>query len=268
MIENEFDIPMKDGSAQAILYRPDDKKDYPGVLFLTDIFGIRPANQGVAQRLAAKGFAVLMPNVFYRHSRLPLLDFEFKMGEERSMKLMGALFAAEPNDKMGPDGALYADFLLTQKGISDEKIGVVGYCFSGAMALRTAAQIPEKIAAAASFHGGRLVTEDADSPHLLLPKVRARLYFGHAVEDQSMTADNIKTLDAALAAWGTEQNENKNHAGGHFGLAGGKVPTRQYKSETYQGALHGWTVPGRPVYNEPQAEIAFEKLTALLREAL
>jgi carboxymethylenebutenolidase len=245
VIENEFDIAMPDGSVQAILYRPDEAKAYPGVLFLTDIFGIRPANQGMAQRLAAKGYAVLMPNVFYRHGRLPLLDFEFKKGEERSMKAMNALFAAEPNDKMGPDGALYADFLLARKGVSGGQIAVVGYCFTGAMALRTAAQIPDKIAAMASFHGGRLVSDAADSPHLLLPKVKAQLYFGHAVEDQSMTADNIKTLDAALEKWG------------------GK-----YQSEVYQGALHGWTVPGRQVYNEPQAEVAFEKLTQLLRAAL
>jgi carboxymethylenebutenolidase len=245
VIERKFDIAMKDGDAEAILYRPDDERACPGVLFLTDIFGIRPANQGMAQRLAAKGYAVLMPNVFYRHGKIPLLDFEFKMGEARSMKLMGALFAAEPNDRMGPDGALYADFLLAQKGVSGTKIGVVGYCFSGAMALRTAAETPDRIAAAASFHGGRLVTDAADSPHLLLPKVKARLYFGHAIEDQSMTADNIKTLEAALEKWG------------------GK-----YRSETYQGALHGWTVPGRNVYNEPQAEVAFDRLTELLRKAL
>jgi carboxymethylenebutenolidase len=245
VIERKFDLAMTDGDAEAILYRPDDAKAYPGVLFLTDIFGIRPTNQGMAQRLAAKGYAVLMPNVFYRHGKIPLLDFEFKMGEERSMKLMNALFAAEPNDRMGPDGALYTDFLLAQKGVSGTKIGVVGYCFTGAMALRTAAETPDKIAAMASFHGGRLVTDGADSPHLLLPKVKAQLYFGHAVEDNSMTADNIKTLEASLEKWG------------------GK-----YQSETYQGALHGWTVPGRPVYNEPQAEIAFEKLTALLAQAL
>ena len=237
MIENEFDIAMPGGSAQAILYRPDDKKDYPRILFLTDIFGIRPANQGMAQRLADKGYAVLMPNVFYRHGRLPLRDFEFKMGEERSMKALNALLQSVSAAQVGPDGAAYTDFLLAQKGVAQGKIGVVGYCFTGALALRTAAQIPEKIAAMASFHGGRLVTDAANSPHLLLPRVKARLYFGHAVEDQSMTADNIATLDAALAAWG-----------GH------------YQSEVYQGALHGWTVPGRAVYNEPQAEVAFDKL--------
>ena len=245
MIERKFDIAMPDGDAEAILYRPDDAKAYPGVLFLTDIFGIRPANQGMAQRLAAKGYAVLMPNVFFRHGKIPLLDFEFKMGEERSMKALNALFASLPNDRMGPDGALYADFLLAQKGVSGGKIGVVGYCFTGAMAMRIAAQIPDKVAAAASFHGARLATDAADSPHKLLPKIKARLYFGHAVEDRTMTADDIKVLEAALEKWGGD-----------------------YRNETYQGALHGWTVPGRNVYNEPQAEVAFERLTETLRAAL
>jgi carboxymethylenebutenolidase len=172
------------------------------------------------------------------------------------------------------------------------RIGVVGYCFTGAMALRIAAEIPGKVAAMASFHGGRLVTGDADSPHLLLPKVEARLYFGHAVEDSSMTAQNIATLEKALADWsgkaaprqGEEDHAGghfglaggkvaprqgeEDHAGGHFGLVGGKVAARQYKSETYADARHGWTLPGRPVYNEAQAEAAFAKLTALMQDAL
>jgi carboxymethylenebutenolidase len=278
--ERELNIAMRDGTAQAFLYCPDEAKDYPGILFLTDLFGIRPANQAMAKRLAAKGYAVLMPNVFYRYAKIPLLDFEFVMGEERSMKVMGELFQAVTARQMGPDGAAYADFLLAQPHVRGPRIGVVGYCFTGAMALRTAAQIPDKIAAMAAFHGGRLVTDDADSPHLLLPNVKARLYFGHAAEDSSMTADNIKTLEAALAAWGERRGAEESHAGGkvptrqyenaggNFGLAGGKVPTRQYESETYQGVRHGWTLPGRPIYDEAQAEVAFGKLTELMQETL
>jgi carboxymethylenebutenolidase len=147
---------------------------------------------------------------------------------------------------MTADGPVYVDFLKKQKGVGQGKVGVVGYCFTGATAMRMAAASPDDIAAAASFHGGRLVTPDAESPHLLLPRIKSRLYFGHAEQDQSMTAEQIATLEAALRDW---------HGA--------------FQSETYEGARHGWTVPGRAgVYNELQAERAFEKLVELFDATL
>jgi carboxymethylenebutenolidase len=144
------------------------------------------------------------------------------------------------NQQMSEDGAIYVDDILAMKNVGQGKVGVVGYCFTGSMAMRTAAARPDKVAAAASFHGGGLVTDLPDSPHLLLPKIKARLCFGHAIEDRSMPADRIAKLDSALAAWGG-----------------------RYESEIYEGAYHGWAVPGSPVYNEKQAERHFEKLVAL-----
>jgi carboxymethylenebutenolidase len=125
------------------------------------------------------------------------------------------------------------------------KVGVVGYCFTGQMAVRIAAAVPDKIAAASSFHGGFLVTPAPDSPHKILAPIKARLYFGHAVEDQSATPEQISTLEAALRDW-----------------------RGAFQSEVYEGARHGWTVPGRDVYNEFQAERAFEKLVELLEATL
>jgi carboxymethylenebutenolidase len=122
---------------------------------------------------------------------------------------------------------------------------VVGYCFTGAMALRTAAVSAGGVAAAASFHGGRLVTDETESPHTRIPEVKGELYFGHAVEDQSMPPDAIEKLNDALKGWG------------------GK-----YQSEVYQGARHGWTVPGREVYDEKQAARHYEKLFDLLKRNL
>jgi carboxymethylenebutenolidase len=186
--------------------------------------------------------------VFFRHGKLPLVpaDFEFRMGEEFSMKMLHALFAALSPAQMAADGPVYVDFLKAQKGVAQGKAGVVGYCFTGAMALRMAAASPDDIAAAASFHGGQLVTPAEDSPHRLLPQIRARLYFGHAVQDNSMTTEQIATLEAALRDW---------HGA--------------FQSETYEGALHGWTVPGRAgVYNELQAERAFERLVELFDATL
>jgi carboxymethylenebutenolidase len=124
-------------------------------------------------------------------------------------------------------------------------MGVVGYCFSGALAMRTAATRPDRIAAAASFHGGRLFTDAPTSPHLVLPRIKARLYFGHATQDQTMPQEAIEKLNRALQTWG--------------GV---------YESEVYEGAYHSWTVPDSPVYNQPQAERAFAKLTWLFAKTL
>jgi carboxymethylenebutenolidase len=242
MIETKFEIPTI--RTEIFLYRPDDIAEFPGVVFLTDIWGIRPATIGMAKRLAEKGFAVLLPNVFHRYSRITPDGFESDDPQEQH-KRMGQLFQALTPAQMESDGNAYVDFLLAQKGVKPDKVGVVGYCFCGQMALRTAAAAPDKVAAAASFHGGFLVTDKPDSPHKQLPRVKARLYFAHAVEDASATPEQVAILEQALRDW---------HGA--------------FQSETYEGARHGWTVPGRPVYNELQAERAFEKEVELFDATL
>src|SRR5215831_14960616 len=228
MIEKEIEIRATDGTSDGLLYQPDGERRSPGVIFLTDIGGIRPATRDMARRLAAEGYCVLMPNVFYRSGRPPLWDFPRRLGEERTTKRIAELSA--------PDS------------VSEGMMGVVGHCFTGSMALRTAAACPDRIAAAASFHGVRLFTDDATSPHLVLPRVKARLYFAHAVEDKSMPEEAIEKLDRALEAWGASGN--------------------RYESEVYEGAYHGWTAPDSPIYNEAQAGRAFKKLTELFAETL
>ena len=116
----------------------------------------------------------------------------------RFRELAGPLTAAA----MESDGAAYVDFLAKQAGVSAGKMGVVGYCFTAAMAMRTAAARPERIAAVAGFHGGRLFTDDPASPHTILPRIKARLYFGHAIEDHSMPKEAIEKFEQALRAWG------------------------------------------------------------------
>ncbi|HXS06584.1 MAG TPA: dienelactone hydrolase family protein [Rhizomicrobium sp.] len=244
MIERKFEIAMADGIADAILYAPGDGQ-YQGLLFYTDIFGVRPANQGMVRRIAEQGYAVTMPNIFYRYGKPPFADANFKWGEPDSMKIVHGLFAALNGAMMEKDAPVYVEAQLQQQEVSGPKLGVVGYCFSGAMSLRTAAVVPDEVAAAASFHGGHLVTEAPDSPHSRVPRVKGELYFGHAVEDQSMPPDAIEKLNYTLKAWGG-----------------------RYESEVYEGALHGWTVPGRDVYNEKQAERAHAKLLDLLKRNL
>jgi carboxymethylenebutenolidase len=140
---------------------------------------------------------------------------------------------------MDRDGAAYVDFLASHSAVSVAPMGVVGYCFTGAFSLRIAAVRPDRIASAAAFHGARVIRDDATSPHRVLPRVKARLYFGHARDDQGMPADAIRNFESALEAWGG-----------------------RYESETYD-ARHGWTVPDSQVYNAAEAERAYAKLRAL-----
>ncbi len=240
--EQNIKIPAADGVSEGLIFK--HERPAPGVIQLTDIFGIRDSHREMARRLAERGYTVLLPNVFYRSGNV-VFDFAPKLGEERTMKRIGELFASVPADAMDRDGGAYVDFLGKNDSVSAGKVAVVGYCFTGAMAMRTAAARPDKVAAAASFHGGRLYVDGPNSPHLVLPRIKARLYFGHAVQDQSMPAEAIKKFEEALAAWG------------------GK-----YESETYDGAYHGWTTADAQVYNPPQAAKAFEKLTALLDSTL
>src|SRR5215468_1737839 len=248
MIEEEIEIRLTDGTTDGVLFQPEGDGRRPGVIFLTDIRGIRPATRDMARRLAAEGYCVLLPNVFYRTGRPPLFDFPMRIGEERTMKRIAELGGPVTPEAMERDASDYVEFLAGQDSVSEGAMGVVGHCFTGPMAMRVAAARSDRIAAAASFHGVRLFTDDAKSPHLVLPRVKARLYFAHAVNDNSMPQEAIEKLDRALEAWDANGD--------------------RYESEVYDGAYHGWTAPDSPVYNEPQAERAFKKLTELFAETL
>ena len=245
MTEEAVDIILPDGTADATVYRPDRPGRSPGVLHLTDVLGIRPATADMARRLAAAGHVVLQPNIFFRTAKPPLFDFAPNFGDERTLKRFGELAGPLTPAAMERDAAGYIDYLARRPDVDPGRMGVVGYCFSGKFALHAAAARPARIVAAASFHGGHLATDAADSPHTLLPRIKARLYFGHAVDDRSMTPAMIEKLESALEAWGG-----------------------RFESETYAGALHGWTVPGSPIYNEPQAERHFSRLTELFTATL
>lgn len=241
MIEQQVEIAMRDGIADGYLYAREDGARQPGVIHLTDIRGVRPAAREMARRLAGAGYAVLLPNVFYRTRRPPLFDFPFKWGDDRTAKRFAELTDPLTPEAMERDASGYVDFLAAHRAVAPGPMGVVGYCFTGSMALRISAARSDHIAAAASFHGGGLWTDGPASPHLVLPRVKARLLFGHADGDRSMPADAIAKFDAALAKWGG-----------------------YYESEVYAGAGHGWTVPDNTVYNGPQAERAYASLNALL----
>src|SRR5580704_1172595 len=235
MLEKDIEIRMADGVCDAVLFEAEDGRRRPGAIHYPDIVGIRPSHRAMARRLAEAGYTVLLPNPFYRTARTPVFDFKPNFaGDERTIKRFGELTGPMPPEAMETDASTYTNYLATQSSVSAALMGAVGYCFTGAMALRTAAARPDRVGAIASFHGGRLFIDGPTSPHLVLPHIPitdgASLYFGHASNDHSMPAEAITKFEGALKAWG------------------GK-----YESETYKAA-HGWTVTDSNAYNQPEAE--------------
>jgi carboxymethylenebutenolidase len=171
MIEQEIEIRMADGTCDAVIYQHEDGRPRPGAIHLPDIVGIRASHRDMARRLAGLGYTVLLPNPFYRTSRSPVFDFQPKFPEERTMKRMGELAGPLTPEVMERDASANIDFLAAQKTVSGAKMGVVGYCFTGAMALRAAAARPDRVGAAASFHGGGLCIDAPTGPHLVLPRI-------------------------------------------------------------------------------------------------
>jgi carboxymethylenebutenolidase len=243
----ELKLAMPDGITDAILYTADDGKPLPGVLFIPDIQGIRDTTKQMALHVAQEGYTVLMPNPFYRTSAPPVFPFSRREATpEQFMKRLGELAGPLTPDAVKADTSTLIDFLTSQTTTSPGGIGVVGLCIGGLITFRAAAADPDKVKVAASFHGGGLYkANDPTSAHHDLHKIKARLYFGHAIDDNSMNSEAITSLVKALKDWG-----------GHF------------ESEIYEGAHHGWTVPDNPSYNQPQAERAFTKLIALFKEEL
>jgi carboxymethylenebutenolidase len=238
MIEEELEIQTADGIVDCVLYHG-RKGSRPGVLHFPDGIGTRPSQRQMAQRVAREGYTVLLPNIYYRTAKAPFFDPMPDFNDPRVKARFGELTAPLTPQKMEEDGAAYVDFLASRPEASNGPIGAVGFCFTGAFALRTAAACGSKIGAAASFHGGGLWKDDPASAHHLLPRVTARLYFGHARDDRGMPAEAITRFEQALAAWGGS-----------------------YESEVYD-ALHGWTVADSRAYDEPEAERAFAKLREL-----
>ncbi|MFZ0268714.1 dienelactone hydrolase family protein [Caulobacter sp.] len=246
VVEKDVEIRTADGVADAALYYPEGKAKWPAVLIWPDVLSLRPAFRDMGRRLAAAGYVVLVPNLYYRVKKAPVIDgtFDFSKPDDREkLTPMRATVTPEGTDR---DAAAYVAFLDAQAQTNKaRKVGVQGYCMGGPLSFRTAAAAPDRIAAVASFHGGGLFTDQPTSPHLLIAKTHADYLICVADNDDKQDPTVKDKLKAAFA-------EAK----------------RPAKIEVYEGAAHGWTVKGSQVYNEPAAEKAWAELLALYKKAL
>lgn len=254
VVETDVEIKTPDGACDAAFFHL-KTGSHPGVLIWPDAFGLRPALRAMGKRLAAAGYSVLVPNPYYRAARASALDlntatfnFQNEADMTRLRKLMSGLNAPGAAET---DATAFIAFLDAQKSVNTrKKIGTQGYCMGGPLVFKTAAALPERVGAAASFHGGGLVTDQPGSPHLLIPKMKARFYIGIASNDDMRQPDAKDTLREAFDA--------------------AKLPA---EIEVYP-SLHGWCMPDmpaapdKPIYNKADAERAWGKLLALYKAAL
>ncbi|HTZ60767.1 MAG TPA: dienelactone hydrolase family protein [Acidobacteriaceae bacterium] len=246
VLTKDVNVPMASGVSDSALIYPEGKGPWPGVLMWTDILGLRPVFREMGQRLAAQGYVVLVPNPFYRNAKAPVVDgsFDFSKPEDRAKVMpMAAALTADANIS---DAKSYVSFLDAQPQTDkSKKMGVQGYCMGGPLTFRTAATRAGRIGAAATFHGGGLVTDKPDSPHLLIPQMKAEVLCCVADNDDKrdpMAKDKLKEAFAEAHLKATV--------------------------EVYPGCNHGWTVRGSQVYNEAGAERAWSELTALYKRNL
>jgi len=254
VVESNVEIKTPDGTCDAAFIHPASGA-HPAVIIWPDAFGLRPSMRDMAKRLVTEAnYSVLVPNPFYRVGKGTFFQdaskVDFAAERAKITPLMGSIGADGAVEK---DAPAFVAWLDAQPQVDkSKKIGTQGYCMGGALVVRTAAAVPNRIGAGASFHGGGLVTANPNSPHLLAPKIKARMYFGVAASDDTPNPDvKVKLREAFEAA---------------------KVPV---EVELYPQAQHGWCVPdmptqanGQPTYNKADAEKAWGKLLALYKAGL
>ena len=243
--ETDVMVPTPDGSADAVLFHPARSGSWPAVLMWPDILGLRPVFRDMGRRLAAAGYTVLVPNPFYRTKRAPIVTGAFDFNDPKQRDSVMSLRSTLTDSGIDKDAAAFLGFLDKQKQTDRRKgAGVQGYCFSGPFAFQTAAVRSDRIRAVGTFHGGGLVTKDANSPHLLIPRTKASFVVAIARNDDQKQPDAKDVLKASFAA-----------------------AKRPATVEVYP-ADHGWCVAGSQAYDHASAERAWAELLRLYRTNL
>jgi carboxymethylenebutenolidase len=236
-------VTTPDGTCPATLHTPEGSGPWPGLVMYPDAGSVRDTMQEMAQRMADYGYAVLLPDVYYRHGDWQPFDMGTVFSDpEQRTRLMTMVGSVTP-DMIASDAGAFFDFLEARPEVKGSRFGVFGYCMGGRTSVIVAGRHPERVGAAGSFHGGGLVTDDPNSPHLLADKMNATVYVAGAENDGSFTAEHAETLDKALTAAGVE-----------------------HMVEIYP-AGHGFAVPDNPPYDKSAADrhwAALEKLFASL----
>jgi carboxymethylenebutenolidase len=242
---SDIEIKTRDGLCPSYVYRPAGDGPWPAVLVFMDGLGIRPAMLQLGERLATHGYFVLLPDLFYRAGPYEPMDPKAIFSDPAQRKiLMEKFFAVATSANAMSDTQAFLDYLTAQKDVRPDRIGTTGYCMGGRLSLIAAGTYPDRIAAAASFHGGRLATDDPDSPHLLAPRMKARLYVAGAIEDQSFPDEMKQRLEKAL----TDARVD-------------------HEIETYP-ARHGWVFSDFPVYDVAACERHWQSMLALFDATL
>jgi len=246
MARAQVEIRTEDGVCPASLFRPArGAGPWRGVIFYMDGPGIRPVLFEMAQRLADEGFLVLLPDLFYRAGPYAPVDVKTLFSDPAKRAGHAKYFASIDKTRAANDTQAFLEFLDAQSDLAGRKLGATGYCMGGGMVLTVAARYPERIAAAASFHGSGLATDAADSPHKLAGTIKAKVLVAGADKDAGFPPEQAERLASALREAGVD-----------------------HRVEIWEGALHGWTMKDVPIYHEAAAARHFRELVALFRAAL
>jgi len=247
MAQEETSIRTRDGDCRTFVFTPDDGAGpWPAVIFYMDGLAIRPTLLKMGQRMADAGYVVLLPDLFYRAGPYEPLDPKAVFGSGDVRKALGPLISSTDNRKAGvEDTEAFLAYIDSRADVKGKKVGTTGYCMGGAISLTAAGTYPDRIAAAASFHGGNLATDSELSPHLLAPKMKGRIYVAGADKDGSYPPEMAARLETALTD-------------AHV----------KHRCEIYPDALHGWTMEDFPVYDQAAAERHWDELLGLYKAEL
>ena len=242
----EIALPTPDGDARAFTFTPKGEGPWPAAIIFMDAPAIRPALFEFGERLAANGYFTLLPDLFWRAGRYaPINVKEVFADEAKRREVFGKLTGSTSPEKQLVDAKASLDYLAAQPQVKGDKVAVTGYCMGCGVVMRVAGTYPDRLAAAAGFHGGRLATDAPDSPHLLAPKITAKVLVAGADEDAGFPPEQADRLRAALTSASVENEVT-----------------------IYPGARHGYTMPDLPVYNEAAAERHWTEMLALFDGAL